>query len=118
MGPSLISMAEGSCGRLASIADKSADAVDHFVNSDPLQCKLSLNGYLRQIAMPAPQFNPGFRLSKLDIGVLVVGTILAVVLWQETWWMGFIVAFVVCHFFLFCNIFRIARPLELIWSAV
>jgi len=30
---------------------------------------------------------------------------------------GFIVAFVVSHFFLFCNVFRIARAPELIWAA-
>ncbi len=34
------------------------------------------------------------------------------------WWIGFVVAFVVAHFFLFCNVFRIARTLELIWAAI
>ncbi len=68
--------------------------------------------------MPSPKFQPGFRLSPLDIGVLIGGTILAVVLWQQTWWIGFVVAFVVGHFFLFCNVVRMARPLELVWSAV
>lgn len=28
------------------------------------------------------------------------------------------IAFVVAHFFLFCNVFRISRPLELVWAAV
>lgn len=27
-------------------------------------------------------------------------------------------AFVLAHFFLFCNVFRLARPLELVWAAV
>src|SRR6185503_16949754 len=35
-----------------------------------------------------------------------------------TWWWGFVPAFVVLHFFLFCNVFRIARPLELAWAVV
>ncbi len=68
--------------------------------------------------MPHPDFKPGFRLSPLDMGVLVGGSILSVLLWKETWWIGFVVAFVVGHFFLFCNIVRMARPLELAWSAV
>jgi hypothetical protein len=68
--------------------------------------------------MPAPQFNPGFRLSTVDIAVIIIGTILSVCLWQQTWWIGFIVAFVTSHFFLFCNIVRMARPLELAWSAI
>ena len=33
------------------------------------------------------------------------------------WWVGFVIAFVVVHFFLFCNIFRMSRPLELVWAA-
>lgn len=68
--------------------------------------------------MPKPAFKPGFRLSPLDVVVLVVGSILSVMLWQQTWWIGFVVAFVVGHFFLFCNIVRMARPLELVWAAV
>ena len=28
------------------------------------------------------------------------------------------IGFVVAHFFMFCNIFRVARPLELAWSGV
>ena len=28
------------------------------------------------------------------------------------------IAFVIAHFFLFCNVFRISRPLELAWAAV
>jgi hypothetical protein len=65
-----------------------------------------------------PKFQPGFRLSVIDCVVIVVGTIASTVLWLEVWWIGFVIAFVVTHFFLFCNIFRIARPLELIWSGI
>jgi hypothetical protein len=31
---------------------------------------------------------------------------------------AFVIGFTVGHFFLFCNVFRMSRPLELIWSAV
>ena len=30
--------------------------------------------------------------------------------------MGFTIAFVVGHFFLFCNVFRLSRGLEMIWA--
>lgn len=34
------------------------------------------------------------------------------------WWWGFLPAFVLAHFFLFCNVVRMARPLELVWAGV
>ena len=37
---------------------------------------------------------------------------------QLVWWIGLIVGLAVGHFFLFCNVFRVARPLELAWSAL
>jgi hypothetical protein len=40
------------------------------------------------------------------------------VAWQVLWWTGFVIAFVVAHFFLFCNVFRMSRPLELVWAAI
>lgn len=64
-----------------------------------------------------PEFKPGCRLSALDICVLFCGTVGSVVAWQWVWWVGFVIAFVVAHFFLFCNVFRISRPLELVWAA-
>lgn len=66
--------------------------------------------------MPDRSFKPGFRLSWLDLTVLaigVMGTILAV---REDDRAGFVIAFVVFHFFLFCNVFRISRRPELAWS--
>jgi hypothetical protein len=64
------------------------------------------------------EFAPGFRLSVRDVVVLVLGAAAAAYLFTlEPWW-GFIVAFVVGHFFLFCNVVRMARPLELTWAAV
>lgn len=50
-----------------------------------------------------PEFRPGFRLSTRDVVVLVVGALGAV-------------AAAVAHFFLFCNVVRVARRPELAWS--
>ena len=60
----------------------------------------------------------GFRLSFMD--VLVVGLFLGVaaVLWRHNsplWW---ILVMAVAHFFLFCNVFRIVRRLELVWAGI
>ncbi len=52
----------------------------------------------------------------IDIAVLGVGAIGSLFAWREAWWAGFAVAFVVLHFFLFCNVFRIARVPELVWA--
>jgi len=63
------------------------------------------------------KFRPGFRLSLIDAIVVAVGVALSILLWN-TAHIGIMIAFVVGHFFLFCNVFRIARRLELIWSGV
>lgn len=64
------------------------------------------------------KFSPGFRLSALDVLVLIVGAASAVYFGIQTRWIGLVIGFVVGHFFLFCNVFRMSRPLELIWAAV
>ncbi len=63
-------------------------------------------------------FAPGFRLSALDVIILVVGVVTAFALVLVVWWGGFVVGFVVAHFFLFCNVVRMARLLELAWAGV
>jgi hypothetical protein len=63
-------------------------------------------------------FAPGFRLSLLDVIILVVGVATAFALAKAVWWWGFVVGFVLGHFFLFCNVVRMARPLELAWTGV
>ena len=68
--------------------------------------------------MPPRPFNPGFRLDAIDTLVLVAGAAGAIFLAQVEWWMGLIVGFAVGHFFIFCNVFRVAKPLELTWSAI
>jgi hypothetical protein len=61
-------------------------------------------------------FKPGFRLSTSDVVVLVVGMVVAAGLTQVDWMLSFLVAFVVGHFFVFCNVIRMARQLELVWA--
>ncbi|MEX2213734.1 MAG: hypothetical protein WD768_06380 [Phycisphaeraceae bacterium] len=68
--------------------------------------------------MIAPSFTPGFRLSSLDILISVVSAALAITFAFIDPNLGLIIAFVVIHFFLFCNVFRVARPLELTWAGV
>jgi hypothetical protein len=63
-------------------------------------------------------FAPGFRLSVLDVIVLVVGAVVASTLAQAVWWWGLVVGFVLGHFFLFCNVVRMARLLELAWAGI
>jgi hypothetical protein len=68
--------------------------------------------------MTTPPFQPGFRISAMDIAVLIVGGAGAVFAAEAEWWLGVIVGFAVGHFFLFCNVFRVARPLELAWAGL
>lgn len=68
-------------------------------------------------ALSSARRTSGFRLSILDTLVLLIAA--AGVWWlhhagHELWW---IVAAVVGHFFLFCNVFRVRRSLELCWAA-
>ena len=66
--------------------------------------------------MTTSTFRPGFRLSAVDVAVIVAGLIGAFFAAQVQWWMGAVIMFVVGHFFLFCNVLRAARPLELGWA--
>ena len=63
-------------------------------------------------------FAPGFRISVSDSIALFIGISGAIVAWMYEWWAGMIIGFVVGHFFLFCNVFRIARKPELFWASV
>ena len=64
------------------------------------------------------KFQPGFRLSEFDIGFLMVGVCAAVLLARLDERLGLASLFVLAHFFLFCNVLRMSRSLELIWAAV
>lgn len=63
------------------------------------------------------EFNPGFRLSKLDVLILVVSAVAAFFLWDVSSQFSTVIVFVVLHFFYFCNITRMSRVPELIWAA-
>ncbi len=60
----------------------------------------------------------GFRLSTIDILVLISTAIVATAGYFYSSVITFLVLFVVVHFFLFCNIIRMSRPPELIWAGV
>jgi hypothetical protein len=63
-------------------------------------------------------FRPGFRISEIDVGVLLLGTIGSYILARIDESLGVLMVFTVAHFFLFCNVVRMDRPLELIWAAL
>ena len=64
-----------------------------------------------------PAFSPGFRCSAFDAAVLVLGGAAAVAVGAVHTWLGIAVGADVLHFFLFCNVVRMCRPLELVWAA-
>jgi len=68
--------------------------------------------------MKPAAFVPGFLFSVVDGFVLAGGGTGAIVLSMFAWWPGFVLGFVIAHFFLFCNVVRMARPLELLWGGV
>ena len=68
--------------------------------------------------MAANLFRPGFRLSRLDIVVILVGIVGAVLAGLVAPYVGFVIAFVVGHFFLFCNVFRVSRLPEVAWAII
>ncbi len=61
-------------------------------------------------------FSPGFRFSRRDAAVLLLAVVAGVALCFVHLCVAVGVAFVVGHFFLFCNVFRLSRPPELIWA--
>lgn len=64
------------------------------------------------------KFNPGFRISRFDIAVIVTALATAVWLYGYSEKFSFMVLFVVAHFFLFCNVVRMSRIPELIWGGI
>jgi hypothetical protein len=63
-------------------------------------------------------FRPGFRFTKLDAIFLLVGLYISADTAAVHPWLGIAIGFVIVHFFLFCNLVRMARPFELAWSAL
>jgi hypothetical protein len=63
-------------------------------------------------------FNPGFRVSVLDAVVMILGAIGSFWVAQVELMFGVAIAFTIVNFFLFCNVFRVPRRLELTWTAI
>ena len=63
-------------------------------------------------------FKPGFRISTIDILVLITGGISAGYGYSHSKMISFIILFVVGHFFIFCNVTRMSRIPELIWTGI
>ncbi len=59
---------------------------------------------------------PGFRLSYTDLLVLAIAAVAALLLWSWLPPIAVGLVIVLAHFFLFCNVFRVPRKLELIWA--
>jgi hypothetical protein len=64
------------------------------------------------------KFQPGFRISAMDVAVLLVAAVGSWFAAGINLWMGIAIAFVVAHFFLFCNVVRMGRSLELLWAVL
>ena len=52
------------------------------------------------------------------MGVLILGAISSVLLARFDELLGLATVFTVAHFFLFCNVLRMSRLLELLWAAL
>lgn len=64
-----------------------------------------------------PAHTCGFRMSALDALILVAGGAAGWMLWAPLGSFALLFPFIVAHFFLFCNGFRVRRSYELIWAA-
>jgi len=63
-------------------------------------------------------FRPGFRLSEIDVGVLILGVLVSIPLARLDEFFAIAVLFTLAHFFLFCNVLRMIRPLEVAWAVL
>jgi len=60
----------------------------------------------------------GFRLISTDVIILIAGGILSAFGYVYVKDLALLIPFVVGHFFLFCNVFRVRRKPELIWAGI
>jgi len=58
------------------------------------------------------------RLSKTDVAVMLLATVAGITARRTTLGYSWFIPFVVYHFFLFCNVFRIRRVAELVWAGI
>jgi hypothetical protein len=62
------------------------------------------------------EVGPGFRLSYTDLLVLLLTAGVSWLLWSPIPQLAVGLVVVLAHFFLFCNVFRVPRKLELAWA--
>ena len=67
---------------------------------------------------PNAAFDPGFRMSELDVGFMLLVFVSAPLLARFFEQLALAALFAALHFFLFCNVIRAKRVLELLWAAV
>lgn len=63
-----------------------------------------------------PAFRPGFRFAPTDGLVLLAGAVGAAMAWRIEPAIGIAVLLPVAMFFVFCNVVRMVRSLELVWA--
>jgi len=63
-------------------------------------------------------FQPGFRFSAFDLFVIVVAASSAYGFWDRWTLISQAILFVVTQFFVFCNVVRLSRAMELLWAVV
>lgn len=68
--------------------------------------------------MPEHNRTWGFRLSVIDVVFLLLAIPATWLAWPEIGAMAAVIPMAVGHFFLFCNVFRIIRWKELLWTGV
>lgn len=71
---------------------------------------------MRPFPGDARGFQPGFRMDRIDGAFILLMTGVAAGTYRFSGWLSLAVVTTVVHFFLFCNVFRIQRSLELIWA--
>lgn len=81
-------------------------------------CSIEEIIYMTPHENPKPVFAPGFRILTHDKWVLMIASSLTIIIYQYSELMSLVIAMAALHFFLFCNVFRISRLPELLWSAV
>ena len=52
----------------------------------------------------------------IDVAVILLGAVAGILAYAAIGDVGLFIPYVVAHFFLFCNVFRIRRPPELVWA--
>lgn len=68
--------------------------------------------------MISPNKFYGCRFSPVDACAIIIFGVLSFVLWTSEFPLWWVVPAVVSHFFLFCNVFRVRRCLEIIWAVI